>query len=82
MIVDIHTHTFPDKIAASTLEKLRHMSHTRSFAPGTVDGLQTSMAAAGVDRSVVLPVATSQRQVVHVNDASAALNDRAGETGV
>lgn len=82
MIVDIHTHTFPDKLAASTLEKLRHMSHTLSFAPGTVDGLRESMAAAGVDRSVVLPVATNARQVVHVNDASAAINDRAGETGI
>ncbi len=28
MIFDIHTHTFPDKIAHSTIEKLSAMSHT------------------------------------------------------
>jgi len=82
MIVDIHTHTFPDKIAASALEKLRLMSHTMSFAPGTVDGLRASMLAARVDRSVILPVATSVRQVVHINDASARINDQADDTGI
>lgn len=82
MIVDIHTHTFPDRIAAPALEKLRSMCHAMSFSDGTMAGLRGSMASAGVDRSVVLPVATSERQVVHVNDASAAINDRAAETGV
>lgn len=74
MIVDIHTHTFPDKIAGPTLEKLQSLSHTRPFSDGTVSGLRTSMGLAGVDWSVVLPVATNDRQVVHVNDASVRLN--------
>ena len=82
MIIDIHTHTFPDRIAAPTLEKLQSLSHTLPFTDGTVDGLRASMEAAGVDRSLVLPVATSARQVVHVNDASARINDQAGETGI
>ena len=82
MIIDIHTHTFPDGIAARTLEKLRGMSHTRTFSDGTAAGLRASMEAAGVDRSVVLPVATSPRQVVHVNDASARINETGDETGV
>ena len=82
MIIDIHTHTFPDRIAAPTLEKLQSLSHTLPFTDGTVDGLRASMEAAGVDRSLVLPVATSARQVVHVNDASARINDRASETGI
>lgn len=74
MIVDIHTHTFPDKIAGPTLEKLQSLSHTRPFSDGTVSGLRASMGLAGVDWSVVLPVATNDRQVVHVNDASVRLN--------
>ena len=82
MIIDIHTHTFPDGIAARTLEKLRGMSHTRTFSDGTAAGLRASMEAAGVDRSVVLPVATNPRQVVHVNDASARINETGDETGV
>ena len=71
MIFDIHTHTFPDKIAHSTIEKLQSMSHTIAFSDGTEAGLRASMDRAGIDGSLVLPVATSARQVVHVNDASA-----------
>ena len=82
MIIDIHTHTFPDKIAAATLDKLKHLSHTIPFTDGTAAGLAASMARAGVDRSVVMPVATSPRQVPHVNDASARMNELGAETGV
>lgn len=82
MIVDIHTHTFPDALAARTVDKLQAMSHTHPFTDGSVGALRASMAEAGIDRSVVLPVATNARQVPHVNDASVALNERSGETGV
>ena len=78
MIVDIHTHTFPDKIAARTVEKLQSMSHTHPFTDGTVQSLRAAMATAGVDRSVVVPVATNARQVPHINDASIALNEEGG----
>lgn len=82
MIIDMHTHTFPDKIAGSAIQTLQSMSHTVPFSDGTAAGLIASMKAAGVDYSLVLPVATSARQVQHVNDASAQLNDRARETGL
>lgn len=82
MIIDIHTHTFPPKIAASTLEKLSAASHTRPFTDGTAQGLAASMAQAGVDRSVVLPVATAPRQVEHINDAAAAMNQAGPSTGI
>ena len=82
MIIDIHTHTFPDKIAAATLDKRKHLSHTIPFTEGTAVGLAASMARAGVDRSVVMPVATSSRQVPHVNDASARMNELGAQTGV
>ena len=78
----MHTHSFPEKLAASTLEKLSAASHTRPFTNGTPGGLQASMREARVDLSVVLPVATSPRQVEHVNDASARLNETAEETGL
>lgn len=82
MIIDMHTHSFPEKIAASTLQKLSAASHTRPFTDGTPAGLRASMKEAGVDLSVVLPVATSPRQVEHVNDASARMNAASGETGL
>lgn len=82
MIVDFHTHTFPEKIAASTLLKLQNMSHTRPFTDGTEAGLAASMAQAGIDYSLVLPVATAPRQVCHINDASARLNEEGRARGI
>lgn len=82
MVFDIHTHTFPDKIAGSAIKKLQSLSHSEAFSDGTESGLRASMAAAGVDGCLVLPVATSARQVVHVNDASARLNERGPDTGL
>ena len=78
MVVDFHTHTFPDAIAASAVAKLQAASHTRPFTDGTVGALKASMARAGVDFSLVLPVATRPGQVPRVNDASAALNAEGG----
>ena len=59
MVIDIHTHTFPDKLAAPTIRKLQGACHTRAFTDATNAGLAASMARAGIDCSVVLPVATN-----------------------
>ena len=82
MVIDIHTHTFPDKIASSTIDKLSRLSHTRPFSDGTADGLLAGMKKAGIDLSVILPVATAPRQVEHINDASARLNEAMSEKGL
>ena len=74
MIIDIHTHTFPAKIADRTIDSLSHKSHTRPFSDGTTEGLLSNMHTACIDLSVVLPVATSPEQVPKVNDASSKLN--------
>ena len=82
MVIDFHTHAFPEAIAASTLKKLSGMSHSAPFTDGTETGLSASMAGAGVDLSIVLPVATSPRQVPRINDAAARTNQRTAETGL
>jgi len=76
LIIDFHTHTFPEKIAPATIKKLEGAAHIRACVDGTQKSLLTSMDRAGIDLSVVLPVATSARQVTKVNDVSAALNGR------
>lgn len=78
MIIDFHTHTFPDKIADAALTKLRAASHTLSFTDGTVTGLKRSMKDASIDWSVVLPVATNPQKVQSINDLSAALTEKEG----
>lgn len=82
MIIDFHTHTFPEKIAAAAIDRLQAASHTRPFTDGTVGQLAASMKKAGIDASLVLPVATNPRQVEKVNDASIRMNDQARDTGI
>ncbi|MBR6918534.1 MAG: amidohydrolase [Clostridia bacterium] len=73
MVIDFHTHTFPDKIAAAAVEKLRAASGTVNFTDGTNTALERSMKNAGIDLSVVLPVATNPEKVTHINEISASL---------
>ena len=58
MIIDFHTHTFPDKIAAQTIAYLAEKGNVKPFRAGTLSSLKESMKRAGVDYSVILPVAT------------------------
>ncbi|MCR4617036.1 MAG: amidohydrolase family protein [Lachnospiraceae bacterium] len=76
MIIDFHTHTFPDKIAAKAIDKLSHEAHIVPFRDGTVNSLITTAKAAGVDLSVILPVATSPEQVSHINDSAHMINTK------
>lgn len=76
MIIDFHTHTFPDKIAQKTIFHLSNIGHILPHRIGTLDGLKESMAVCGIDYSVVLPVATSPKQEHTINGVSAALNGK------
>ncbi len=75
MIIDMHTHIFPDAIAAAVIDKLSRVSRTPAFTDGTLSGLLKSMDAAQVNLSVILPVATSPRQVEKINASAAELNE-------
>ena len=73
MLIDFHTHVFPDKIAARAIESLkagmvsRHGCAWPSYASGTVEGLLESMDAEGVDISVMMPIATKPAQAESIN---------------
>ena len=49
MIIDIHTHTYPDKIAAKTVAKLKEVAGIAAHGEGTVDDLSEKAGEAGVD---------------------------------
>ena len=72
MIIDIHTHTYPEKIAGKAVELLVGRSGAKAHTDGTLGGLKLSTANAGIDISVVLPVVTSPKQTEHINDVAAA----------
>ena len=80
MIIDFHTHTFPDKIAGSVIGQ--QLSRSRPFTDATNDGLRRSMEQAGIDLSILLPVMTNAGQVHKLNDLAARINERWQETGL
>lgn len=82
MIIDIHTHTYPDKIAAKTVAKLKEVAGIAAHGEGTVDDLSEKAGEAGVDYSLVLPVATNVHQVATINEAAFKINLAASRKGV
>ena len=82
MIIDIHTHIFPDKMAAAVIDKLSRTSRSVAFTDGTLSGLIEAMHSGGVDVSVILPVATNPHQVDKVNEVSYSLNERHFKDGI
>lgn len=76
MVVDFHTHIFPEKIAARTIEKLEHIADVKAFTDGREQSLVASMEGAFIDLSVVLPVVTRPEQFDTVNHFAARLNEK------
>ena len=77
-IIDAHTHTFPDRLAERAISVLARQGGISPYLSGTVDALTASMQEAGVAVSMVLPVATSPRQVHTINVLSAQMNGKRG----
>ncbi len=67
MVIDFHTHMFPEKIAARTIDKLSKLVKNPPETDGTCEGLKESAASSGVDCCVVLPVATKPSQFRTIN---------------
>lgn len=78
MIIDFHTHVFPEKIAAGTIEKLENYANIKARSNGLLSGLKASMQAAGVDYSVILPVVTRPSQFQTLNEYAASINGKDG----
>lgn len=76
MLIDFHTHCFPEKIAEKAIDKLSYVSGgLQNYTDGTLSGLKKSMAEGGVDISVVLNIATNATQQKNVNDFAASINN-------
>ena len=81
MIIDFHTHNFPDAIApraiATMVEKLRH--EFVPFGDGTLACQLAAAKADGIDRCVMCPIATKPSQADVI--LRTALEIRDGEKG-
>ena len=67
MIIDFHTHMFPDKIAKGTIDFLAGVCKMTPYTDGTYEGLKKETLASGVDLSVALPIVTKPSQFDSVN---------------
>ncbi len=67
MIIDFHTHMFPDKIAKGTIDFLAGICKVKPYTDGTYNGLRESAQEAGVDLCIALPAVTKVSQVDSIN---------------
>jgi len=87
-LIDFHTHVFPEKIAAGTIEVLRKNMERQSgktgiaYADGTFAGLVNSMAEHHVTQSVVLPIVTNPAHAASINRYAESLNRNKRESGI
>ncbi len=82
MVIDFHTHIFPDSVACKALRSLQAASHIMTYTDGTLNGLKASMTRAGIDISLVMPVATKVSQVPHINDSALRINQSFDQSGI
>lgn len=76
MVIDFHTHIFPDKIAAKTIAHLAQVGGITAATDGTLSGLLSSMERCGVDMSVILPVATKPSQFESIQSFAKSVNEQ------
>lgn len=75
MIIDFHTHAFTDSIAEKAVSSLSKTSGISPLTDGTVTGLIDFMNGEGVDKSVILPVATKPSQQATINNWASSISD-------
>lgn len=78
MIIDFHTHVFPDKIAEKTINYLMNKGGIKSYGNGSLASLESAMKKAETDLAVVMPVATNPKQFDSVNRFAAEISKREG----
>ncbi len=84
MLIDFHTHTFPDKICERAIKTLegnatRVSGHeVHACIGGDLPSLKRSMRDEGVDISVVMPIATNTHQSETINKYAAEITGKDG----
>ena len=80
MIIDSHTHIFPDKVADTMFAHLLPLApdDLHAHTDATKKGLLASMKKNGIDYSVVLPIVTAPHQFDSINRFAAKINGHDG----
>ncbi len=76
MIIDFHSHIFPEKIAGATIKALTERSNGHPSTDGTAGGLILAMERANADVCVTLPVLTKPTQFDSVLRFACEINEK------
>lgn len=76
MIIDFHTHIFPEKVAEKAIPKLADVIHIAPSTNGTADSLLDSMDRAKIHTSVILPTVTNVKQFDSIIRFAQSVNER------
>ncbi len=75
MLFDFHTHAFADAIAEramasliNTTKQSKETEHMKAYTDGTISGLRSLMAEKGVEKILLLPIATKPSQQTTINN--------------
>lgn len=78
MLFDFHTHAFADAIAERAMASLlnttknnKETEHMKAYTNGTISGLRNLMQEKGIDKSLLLPIATKPSQQTTINNWAA-----------
>lgn len=86
MIIDMHTHAFPARIAARAIHTLKQQMREAqreqgvpgreyiAYTDGTIYSLLNVMDECGIDIGVVLPIATKESQTDSINEYAQAIS--------
>lgn len=75
MLIDFHVHAFADQIAERAVTKLMGVAKIDAETNGTIAATRETLHSWGVDRAVLLPVATKPSQQRTINDWAKAAED-------
>ncbi len=76
MIIDFHTHIFPEKIAKATITKLEESANNHAYTDGTEEGVRKALDRANADLAIALPVLTKPTQFDGVVRFALQVNER------
>ena len=67
MIIDFHTHIYPERVAAKILSAAKRKLNVEVPGTGGPEDLRRRMSGSGIERSVVLPLAKGREDVSTLN---------------
>jgi len=67
MVIDFHTHVFPDNLYKKAIAGMEEMSGMNTYGEGSEMGLINDLQNGIINKAVVLPVATKANQVETIN---------------